>query len=351
MTRTFSIWISAIAIVGCASAPPTAPCPRVPSDTKTESKTERKAPRAEVVSLDAGVLVYDISISDTAQIFHIADQLSSWSPFMHPQYARWAKEQNLLGDAQMIALTAHRALRRRLHYGDIDSAFYTTKSVQDALNDAAQTLSPQDLATEKNLFQQMTPILLPFIEQHRAETIALRDRILLEQDKLKKMLEDFVQFAQVYLPKDHVPLWLIASTGGQAGGGGINGGQMVVESGRESVNTLLHESLHFVLNPKHPEIEVAAKSCGAGLDWETLNEGIAYALSPGIVGDRDAIDRRIAQLADEGKPVSDPYVRFNRLGKRLTPLLEKALIEKTTLAAMLPAACDEWRKIAATPWP
>jgi hypothetical protein len=297
------------------------------------------------------VLVYDISISDTAQIFHIADQLSGWSPFMHKQYARWAGARHLLGDAQVFALTAHRALRQRLGYGDIDRAFYTVKNVQDALNDAAKTLSPADVAIERNLFLTMTPVLTPFIEQHRSEVVALSDRILSERDKLKKMLEDFVQFAQVYLPKDHVPLWLIASTDGHNGGGGYNGGQMVLEASNAAENTLLHESLHFVVEAKHPDIEAAAKSCGAGLDWETLNEGIAYALYPGIVGNRNAIDQTLAQLASQGKPDTDPYVRFNRLGKRLTPLLEKALVEKTTLAAMLPAACDAWKKIAAEPWP
>lgn len=348
MKTTSSIWISAFAISACTNAPAIAPCPR-PSEAKTESKTEAPSSRAEIVSLDVGVLVYDISISDTAQIFHIADQLSQWSPFMHKQYMRWAEAEHVLGDPQKAALAAHRALRQRLHYGVLDQHFYTTKSVQDALTLAKADLSADDLEVEKNLFDVMTPILLPFIEQHRAETIAFRDRIVAQHDKLKQMLEDFVQLAQVYLPKDHVPLWLVASTDGQAGGGGFNGGQMVVESGRQSVNTLLHESLHFVLNPKRPEIEAAAKSCGASLDYETLNEGFAYALYPGIVGNRNAIDQTLKQLATQGKPDTDPYVRFNRLGKRLTPLLEKALIEKTTLAAMLPTACDEWKKVVATP--
>jgi hypothetical protein len=350
--RSALVWMIALAIAitssGCASTP--APCPRVvaPPSVVIAAAPEKDP---DVAMLDVGVLVYDISISDTAQIFHISDQLSQWSPFMHKQYMRWADQEHLLGDPQKIALAAHRAVRQRLHYGVLDQNFYTTKSLQDALSDAKAVLSAEDFAVEKNLFETMTPLILPFIEKHKAETVALRDRILSQQDKLKKMLEDFVQFAQVYLPKDHVPLWLIASTDGQAGGGGVNGGQMVVESGRDSVNTLLHESLHFVLNPKRPEIEAAAKSCGAGLDYETLNEGIAYALSPGIIGNRDAIDQTIAHLASQGKPVDDPYVRFNRLGKRLTPLLEKALIDKTTLATMLPAACDEWKKVAATTWP
>jgi hypothetical protein len=257
----------------------------------------------------------------------------------------------VLGEPQKKALEAHRALRQRMHYGELDQTFYTTESVQDALTRAATFLSPEDLATEKNLFEQMTPILLPLIEKQNADVAALRDRILSQREKLKKMLEDFVQFVQVYLPKDHLPLWLIASTGPQSGGGGYNGGQMVVEASRSADHVLLHESLHFVLSPKKSDLEAAAKSCGAGLDAETLNEGLAYALYPGIVGNRDAINQAIAQLASEGKPVSDPYVRFNRFGKRLTPLLEKALVEKTALATMLPAACDEWKKIAAAPWP
>lgn len=351
MKRAFSIWISAVVIAGCASAPPTTPCPRVPNPTSAQTKAEAKSQRAEVVPLDVGVLVYDISISDTAQTFHIADQLSGWSPFMHKQYARWAEAEHVLGNPQIIALSSHRAIRQRLGYGAIDQNFYTTKSVQDALNDASSDLTADDLAIERNLFLTMTPVVTPLIERHRGEVVMVRDRILAQHDKLKKMLEDFVQFAQVYLPKDHVPLWLIASTGPHNGGGGYNGGQMVLEASSGAVNTLLHESLHFVVEAKHAEIEAAAKSCGAGLDWETLNEGIAYALYPGIVGNRDSIDQTLQQLASQGKPETDPYVRFNRLGKRLTPLLEKALINKTTLANLLPAACDEWKKIAVTPWP
>lgn len=346
-----SFWtMIALAITGCASTPALAPCPRV-SDAQV-STTAAPTKKSDVTELDVGVLVYDISISDTAQIFHISDQLSQWSEFMHPQYKRWADANNVLGNRQKIALAAHAAVRQRLHYGALDEAFYTTKSVQNALIDAKEVLSPEDFVVEKNLFAAMTPVLQPFVDSHRNGVSALRDRMVAKSDELTNVLNDLVHFTDAYVPKRHVPLWLIASTGKGTGGGGYNAGQMVVEDGSSpEKNVLMHESLHFVLEHRRSDLEAAAKSCGVGLDEMTLEEGIVYAFYPGLVGSPGALSHSLALYQSQGKTSDDNYVRFNRLGQALVPLLEKALVDKTTLAAMLRPACDEWKKIDATKWP
>ncbi|MGH7286305.1 MAG: hypothetical protein ACRELY_32710 [Polyangiaceae bacterium] len=307
--------------------------------------------RADAIELDASVVGFDISSSETAQIFHISDQMSEWSPFMHRQYLRWAVEKNLLGDRQRRALDAHRALRQKLRYGKLDELFYTTQSVQDALARAQTVLSPDDVATERALFDAMTPVVLPLIESKKKETDELRAQVMGDGPRLAKMLNDLVFFTETTVPKQHVPLWLVASPDKHYGGGGYNAGQMVLEAANGASDTLLHESLHFVLNRRMNDLKVEADECGNDLDSQTLSEGIAYALYPGIVGRPGVLDETIAHLAAENRDVNFPYVRFNRLGRALVPLLDAALRDKTTLTQMLPAACEAWKKVNAEPWP
>ncbi len=309
------------------------------------------SPRTDVVELDADVVIFDISKSETAQIFHVCDQLSQWSPFMHRQYARWAAEKNLFGDRENKALQAHRALREKLRYGKLDELFYTTASVKDALARAQAVLSPEDLAIERELFDALTPVVLPLIESKKGAVDELRAQVMGDGPRLAKMMSDFVFFTEMTVPKEHVPLWLVPSPDKRSGGGGYNGGQMVLEASDGAQDILLHESLHFVLNRRMGDLKEEASACGAGLDAQTLSEGIAYALYPGIVGRPSALDETIAHLAYENRAASFPYVRFNRLGRALVPLLDAALRDKTTLTQMLPAACDAWKKVNAEPWP
>jgi hypothetical protein len=336
--------VAAASVLACVASP-RASCP--PCPCAEAAKTAAATPPA-ATQLDVGVLVYEIGVADTAQVFHIADQAAEWNPFAHKQYARWLAER-AVGPAEASALDAHRALRKRLRYGVIDQTFYTARDVDAAL--AAAPLEAADVATERALFRAMAPLIAPLVERERANVAALRDTIVARRATLGSMLADLASFAEVYMPKEHVPLWLVATTEPAYGGGGYNGGQMVVEASRSGVEVLMHESLHFVLRRRGEVLSEAARACGAGLDKMTLEEGIAYALYPGIVGEPGAIRQTLARLAKEGKTPAEPYVRFNRLGLALTPVLEKALADKTKLTALLPEACAAYKRLSAEVWP
>jgi len=336
-----------LALSTACAAPAPSPRPSLPQEGRADPAAS--ATPSGVTALDLGIVVYDLGVTETAQLFHIADQVSAWSPFSHKQYARWVEREHLLGPTETNALAAHRALRRRLHYGVLDQTFYTARSIDDALT--ATALDPADVETERALFRAMTPVVLPLLARERQHVLDVRDAIVAQRDTLTSMLTDLASFSEVYMAKEHVPVWLIATTDPANGGGGYNGGQMVLEAGRSAVHVLMHESLHLVLGRRKEMLAAAARGCGDGLDEMTLEEGIAYALYPGIVGEPGSIPRDLARFAEAGMTADQPYVRFNRLGLALTPIVEKALTGKTKLTALLPEACTAYQRLRKEPWP
>jgi hypothetical protein len=83
---------------------------------------------AAPLKLSAGPLTLELTSSESAQQFHIVDQLSQWSQFSHKQYRRALK----LEPDDEAALKAHAELRQRLHYGALDQAFYLSASLDEA---------------------------------------------------------------------------------------------------------------------------------------------------------------------------------------------------------------------------
>jgi len=129
---------------------------------------------------------------------------------------------------------------------------------------------------------------------------------------------------------DLVPVYLIPNPDPKNMGGGYNGGRLTIEvpTVADAIPTTLHELFHAFLETKKAEIEAAVAGV-PGLDSETLNEGLAYALSPGIVhADSDGADplvRTVRRQFAENKPLSDTFTRSNRYALSLRPLLQAAL--------------------------
>jgi hypothetical protein len=112
------------------------------------------------------------------------------------------------------------------------------------------------------------------------------------------------------------------------------------------MGTLLHESLHRLLETQKAAIQSAAE--GTGLDFTTLNEGIAYALYPGIMADTEQGDRLIEQLVTmqlRGTPATDRYLQFDLVAVVIRPLLRQALAHNETMATFLPKATAKWREV------
>ena len=85
-----------------------------------------------------------------------------------------------------------------------------------------------------------------------------------------------------------------------------------------------------------------------GLDGQTLNEGIAHALSPGLLHSEgenaDPLFRRAAEGLARGESLEKLSERYYRYALALRPLLKEALDDESqTWETFLPRAIDAWR--------
>jgi hypothetical protein len=305
---------------------------------------------AKTERVDLGGLVLSVSDSRTAQVFHIVDQLSLWDVYTHKEYARWAEETRLLDAHDRELLQRHAELRRKRGWGKgFEQAFLVDDSIEQAAAKAiaAGLLTPEEANTERDILLHFAPELEPLMEQCRPAIAAVEDQLVAEQTQLAPLVKQIAHFSEVHAPPN-VQVFLVANTEKEDGGGGANGGRLVIEVPiRDPIGVLLHESLHQLLRPQEPKIRAAAEA--AGLDFTVLKEGIAYALYPGIVGDNEQGDVLVQDLVEmqlRGTPASDPFLRFDELAAVIRPLLKAALAHNETISTFLPRATAKWGSVA-----
>src|SRR5580698_5413614 len=97
-----------IALAACASVPPPAPPPPAPPPPPPPV-----APPPPPHELSAPPVAFTIVDGETAQVFHLVDELSGWYPRAHAEYAAWAKTQMPLDDAERAMLAKHAKLRAK----------------------------------------------------------------------------------------------------------------------------------------------------------------------------------------------------------------------------------------------
>jgi hypothetical protein len=298
-------------------------------------------------SIRVGPLELDVHLSRTAQVFHVVDQLSAWSPYCHAQYAAAIK----LSDADRSLLVRHAAVRRRFGWGGLEKAFYVTDDLDAAIARAveARVLSPDDGEVERAVLTAFAPRLDEAIDKGRPGLVAFARRIVQEAPRLgetSRRLAALCEVAEV-VP---VPVYLIWNPSDSDIGGGFNGGRLTLEvpSRRDAMPIFLHEAFHALLNTRADTIRKAAQS-GAGLDEETLQEGIAYALAPGLIHDPgiggDPLAERVRKDREAGRTLDDPYVRFHRLASEIRPHLKRALDGGVSFDAFLASAVEAWGRI------
>jgi hypothetical protein len=298
--------------------------------------------------VDLGGLVLSVSDAPTAQIFHIVDQLSQWDVYTHKQYARWADSTQLLDQRDRELLQQHAEMRKKRGRGNgFEQTFLVDESIENAAAKGieAQLLSAAEANTERDILLHFAPKLQPFLRQQQAEISALQQQLVVEQARLTPLILQFAHFAEVKDPPT-VAIFLVANPDERNGGGEAIGGRLVVEVAADSIEALLYESLHKLLEPRRQMIGSAAET--AGLDFELLNEGLAHALSPGITADTEQGDLLIEQLASmqlRGKPASDRYLQFDLLAAVIRPLLRTALAHNETITTFLPKATAKWRSV------
>jgi hypothetical protein len=298
--------------------------------------------------LDAGPLKLDVYISETAQLFHVVDQISQWSEFSHEQYVRYFKSlDGGLSESDRKILDEHVAIRKRYGWGrGPEQVFYTPLDLDEALKAGIANghLTVAEAETERRVLNHFRPR----VERLVADSKPLEDFVREfagRQSDLDTFATEVARFVG-RSPAKPIPFYVIADPDDRNMGGGYNGGILTLEipRKRDVYPTVLHELFHAFLETKKDKIEIAIHSV-PGLDFQTLNEGLAYALSPGLqhTGDSDQLQAQVSAYIAKGALLSDSYTRFSFFALALRPLLKDAMGDPhQNLESFLPRAVDAW---------
>ena len=313
----------------------------------TFGQEELPGPTSQVIV--AGPLTIRVSLSRTAHLFHVVDQLSAWSPFCHAQYRRDFEASGGLdaGDRQMLA--EHAALRKEKGWGNgLEQAFYTDLALDAALTHAKEFgyLTQEQARTEQAVLTHFAPRIDRLRLDQEKTLSTFRVRLETGREELAALVRPLSRFCG--REAVDLPVFLIANPSSDSIGGGFNGGRLTLEvpSGRDAFPSFLHEVFHAFLDAKQPLLERSAAGV-PGLVAQTLNEGMAYAFAPGIVhpkhGAPDPLRDQVASDVAAKKTLKDDYTRFHRFGLALRPSLTKALDDPSeTLESFLPRAVAVW---------
>ena len=131
--------------------------------------------------------------------------------------------------------------------------------------------------------------------------------------------------------------FLVASPEAGSSGGGFNGGRLVLEVPEDEVtgrSTFVHELFHALLTPHRREVERAAAAC-PGLDAESLEEALSYAVAPGLASDGPGDPLAEVVSRESSLPFSNSYARFRRFGLALRNPLSATLQRGGRLSDLL----------------
>ena len=299
--------------------------------------------------IDLGGLLISLSDSRTAQVFHIVDQMSQWDSAVHHGYVRWANRTLNLSQEDQRLLQKHAELRRARGWGNgFEQAFYVDDSIEVAAQRAVENkvISADEAATEKMILLHFVPILSGLLGRSAPQITSFEWRLKTEGKRIAPVVKQLVRFSETK-GIVRVPLFLVPNPEEGSGGGGFNGGRLVVEIQKDPdpLPILFHECLHALLWQHKEAIRVAAQS--VGLSWGDLNEGIAHAFSPGLTDnpqESDSLAERLAKNFQRGS-ASDGYAQSKKymIALIIRPLLRSALKRGETFSRFLPKAVDKLR--------
>jgi len=304
------------------------------------------------IEIKLGTLYLIVSNSVTANIFHIVDQISEWSVYCHKQYSKYFRDMGGLSHNDLEMLQKHKELRKKRGWGGcLEQTFYTNLILDEALKEGIKSgyISEEEATIEKEILTNFTTRIKKVMENEESYVRAFQERLIHENEKLLEFSTLITRFCLNI--SIEVPVFLIANPDDRNFGGGYNGERLTLEIPREAdpYPMFLHELMHAFLKPHQDLFREIIKE-EKTLDLETLGEGIAYALSPGIyhVGGHcsDPLKDQVLDDDKKGKKLEDPYVRFRRFGLTLRPLLIEALHEDhQTIQTFLPNVVKMWRTI------
>lgn len=299
--------------------------------------------------LHAGPLVMEIEVSRTANLFHVVDQLSSWSEFTHAQYRRYIPH-DARADAR--ALARHARLRAARGWGGgFEQTFYTSADLDRAIEDGVGEghITRREARIERRVLLRFGARVDALLSQEEETLLAFRIQVESRLDELDGLATRLSHYCGV--PQVRVPVFLLANPAEFYTGGGYNGGRLTLEvpAKGDAWGSFTHEILHAFLEGARPRLRAAAASV-PGLDEQTLEEGIAYALSPGILnGGGDPLADDVARLRAQGRTLRDPYLRFSALGLALRPHLAAGLAdEESTIEDLFPLVSQAWLDLSSS---
>jgi hypothetical protein len=303
---------------------------------------------AQTEILNLGGVIISVSDSRTAQVFHIVDQMSQWDSGVHHGYVRWATRTLNLRPEDQALLQKHAELRRARGWGNgFEQAFYVDDSIAVAAQRAIENkvLSADEATAEKMILLHFDPILAPLLNRSAPQMTAFRARLSGEGSRIAPVIKQLVRFSETK-GTVRVPLFLVANPEEGSGGGGFNGGRLVVEiqNQPDPLPILVHECLHALLWRHKEAIRVAAESIG--LSWVSLNEGIAHAFAPGLTDDprqSDSLAERLTRNFQRGTAASEGYAQSKQymVALIIRPLLRSALNHGETFSRFLPKAVSK----------
>jgi hypothetical protein len=291
-----------------------------------------------------------ISESQTAQLFHIVDQLSQWDQYTHKQYIRWSVKALRLNDDDDRFLQQHVELRRRYGWGSaLEKAFLVDEPLDAATSNAIQAglLTEAEAMRERNVLRHFAPRLAPLIDQQKPVMDRFIRQVEDDRTRLAPTIAELLAFCEVKA-NTKVPVFLVANPDGNNGGGEANAGRLVIEvPSPDARSILLHESLHALLVAHQDEIQGAAKA--SGISFELLNEAIAYAFAPGLTDDGtpdDQLADGVVRMQLRGAKPSYPYLQFYSMAIVIRPVLRQSLREHETFSSFLPKAIKKLKASA-----
>jgi hypothetical protein len=291
-----------------------------------------------------------ISESQTAQLFHIVDQLSQWDQYTHKQYVRWAAKSLSLDDDDRRFLRQHAELRGRYGWGSaIEKAFLVDEPLDAAARDAVRRglLPEADAIRERDILRHFEARLAPLMQQQKPAMDRFVGQLAADRDRLARTIAQLSAFTGLG-HKISIPVFLVANPSDQDGGGEANAGRLVLEiPSADPRSFLLHESLHFLLAAHQDEIRAAATA--AGLSFELVNEAVAYAFAPGLTDDGtpdDLLADEIVRMEFQRAKPTDSYLQFYSMALVIRPVLREALRHHERFGTFLPKAIEKWKRTA-----
>jgi hypothetical protein len=286
--------------------------------------------------------------SPTAQVFHLIDELSGWSPPANAAYAEWAKKELPLDDGEQAMIAKHAKLRAKRRRGGLDAAFDVNAPIAEAARAGVENklLTAGDAAEEQALLEHFEPRLLPFLGA-QAKTIGLLEaQIASELPRAAALLARVGRFCEV---TGTLRIHAVLVPSPSRGGGRASRTTIVLEvaAGEDPLPTFFHYLAHAILLQRRGTLAMGARKCKERVDDQTLEDALAYAIAPGLLPASD--HDRLRELADTDHAGSlrDPRVRAERLGLAIRTDLSAALEGGgDTIASFVPAMCDAWANVA-----